>query len=378
MFPATTTGANDAGSSRTNAICLPSGDHEGRESARRVRRDCRGREHDNGSPAAHTPIAIQSDDSGAPGPACVRGTIEIASDVPPRDHAKLCAAASKPPTGGAICSSPAAAADTAVNQNTRTSDPSSTANASSVGDQRGVDTGPESTTTSRPDSAARTTRPRLSMYATSGLAVGAGATVIVDHASKSFVGTRQVPPHRAHGNAQQLRGFPLVQVLPVREHDHRALAQAQAGDRLEHLGPNLGIGASFTLCNTRFSRAAAHRRAVVHARLVQHAGEQVRALIAYLGPLRRRQHPCDRVNNDVGGIRRTHESGRESHEVVAVLAVELFVRQRRHTPTMPPTADSPDPAFYALSRWTRSKRRCGRHWTWRGSRPEPAAWASAR
>ena len=73
----------------------------------------------------------------------------------------------------------------------------------------------------------------------------------------------------------------------------------------------------------------------MHPRLVEHGPEQERAAVAHDALARHTENPDHDRGNDIRGVGRTDQTGRESHEIVGVLLVRLPDPELGHIPTMP-------------------------------------------
>ena len=80
------------------------------------------------------------------------------------------------------------------------------------------------------------------------------------------------------------------------------------------------------------------------AGLVQHRAVQVGAPIRDATPISGLKRPKASVGDDILGVKGPNEPRRESDELAAVLAVDVFV-VRHFTPETPPARDLGDRAF---------------------------------
>ncbi len=122
---------------------------------------------------------------------------------------------------------------------------------------------------------------------------------LIENLPEARASAGKVTADRAVTDLESYGHLRRVEVLPVREDDHGALAQAEPGDGIEDLGPDLGRLDDARLRDPRFAGLPSHRTAVELASLVEHGPVEIR-------PARRARGPSGRSRDSAGPPRTRH------------------------------------------------------------------------
>ncbi len=136
--------------------------------------------------------------------------------------------------------------------------------------------------------------------------------------------------HGSFGNPETLRHLCRVEVLPIGEDNRSALLHTQPIDRCQYVDIDL---IRPTDCGRRcfhLPHPATQRAAMVRTGMVEDRPVEIGPVVTDLGPLPGPERPQAGVRHHVLGIERTDEPGGESHQVVGVLAIDLFVSHYTH------------------------------------------------
>ena len=142
--------------------------------------------------------------------------------------------------------------------------------------------------------------------------------------------------HSTVGDPNERRGRPRIEIFPIGQIHDRSLSRAQRRHRSEHLRTRYRRRVTdIARCSTLFISHASRVTPRCHPRFVEDCPIQIRTRIPHVRPRRCPKRGDHRRRHHIRGTIRTHKNRREANQLVRILPVDLGIRDRQHTHTMP-------------------------------------------